>query len=474
MKPVFKLCAVAKDEGPYLAEWVFHHLHFGFDLIHVYINRTSDASEAVLERIHSAYPQVTFESIDWIDLCDPVVSGKLQTIAYAKEVALSRQQGVDWLMFLDVDEFWTPNDFETPVDQFAASICGVDQAAPICFLWHCELGQHSPFTPLQRGAGYEMSSHLKTLFPLKNIEIKHVRIHHPIFGKQVTPLDADGAPMTFEKDQPELASGATIKPKSAYVIHRMYRSEDEYMALMLKGRPSKRDQLKLNRPGYRSHKNVSVRRRFFWPEDSFREYDEKRRHFLDAIDVESLIREDKANILKRAKKAVSLLKAMLETPDRDRALAFLRGTRYDVTERQDATVTELSSDQADRQAAKVIEPASAVATGPGLAMAEEAAPGTAAEPMPSMATESSRELATEPVAAITAEPPLKVDAEPLREKISEPAYAIAAEPTSRENAADSTSDKRNETRSRFSIMKLVLFSAFAVFIWYAVRGTISF
>ncbi|WP_110648470.1 glycosyltransferase family 2 protein [Salinicola peritrichatus] len=63
-KPLFKICAVAKDEGPYLAEWVFHHLHFGFDRIHVYLNRTSDASAAVLDRIARNHFQVTYEYID--------------------------------------------------------------------------------------------------------------------------------------------------------------------------------------------------------------------------------------------------------------------------------------------------------------------------------------------------------------------------------------------------------------------------
>jgi len=332
MKPLFKVCAVAKDEGPYLAEWVFHHLHFGFDLIHVYINRTSDASVAVLERIAQSHPQVTFEFIDWIDLCDPGVSAKLQTVAYAKDLEQSRQQNVDWLLFLDIDEFWVPKDFATSVDRFVAGICVDQQSQPICLLWHCELGQHAPFTPLQRGAGYELSSHLKTLIPLNGTDIKHVRIHHPIFGAQVTPLDAEGAPMVFNEQQPELASRSVMKPKSAYIIHRMYRSEKEYMALSLRGRPSQQRRLKMNRPGYRSHRNVSVRHRFFWPEDEFRDYDHDRKRFLEALDIESLITQDKAAILGRASRAVRMVKEKLDTPERPQAIAFLRGTRHAVVE----------------------------------------------------------------------------------------------------------------------------------------------
>lgn len=435
-KPVFKLCAVANDDGPYLAEWIFHHLHFGFDLIHVYVNRTSDASQSVLERIQRTYPQVTFESIDWVDLSDSAIR--------TKEISQSQRQGVDWLMFLDIDEFWTPNDFKTPVDRFVADVGEADQAPPICLLRHCELGQHSPFTPLQRGAGYEISAHLKTLFPLENIESKQVRAHLPIFDTGVTP---DGAPMVFNKDQPELAGDSAVTPKRTYIIHRMYRSEAEYMALALKGQPSHRSQLKLNRSGYRSHRNVPVRRRFIWPEPAFRDYALKRRVFLGSNDIESLIHQDKANIINRSRQAVALLEAMLETPDRERALAFLKGTQYDETEHKDAPATELSSGQAaPRQAGKVSEPASVVATEPELAMAEEIPPVRIAEPTP---TEPSRELATEPL------------------------YAITAEPAAREETVYSTSDELEETKSHFSIMKLVLFGVFAVFIWYAIRGSIS-
>ncbi|WP_110630670.1 glycosyltransferase family 2 protein [Salinicola salarius] len=343
MKPLFKVCAVAKDEGPYLAEWVFHHLHFGFDLIHVYINRTSDASAAVLERIGQSYPQVTFEFIDWIDLCDPGVSAKLQTVAYAKELEQSRQQGVNWLLFLDIDEFWTPNDFATSVDRFVARTCVDGRPQPICHLWHCELGQHAPFTPLQRGAGYELSSHLKTLFPLDGIDIRHVRVHHPIFGAEVTPLDADGAPMTFDEQQSELASRSAMKPKSAYIIHRMYRSEQEYMALSLRGRPSQRRRLKMNRPGYRSHRNVSIRYRFFWPEEEYRDYALQRERFLAALDIESLITQDKADILARARRAVRMVKERLETPERTQAIAFLRGTRHAVVEAETAPAPSVKS-----------------------------------------------------------------------------------------------------------------------------------
>lgn len=46
MEPIVtKIIAVAKDEGAYLAEWIFYHLYKGFDEIEVLINRTTDPGQ---------------------------------------------------------------------------------------------------------------------------------------------------------------------------------------------------------------------------------------------------------------------------------------------------------------------------------------------------------------------------------------------------------------------------------------------
>ncbi|GHB07644.1 glycosyltransferase family 2 protein [Salinicola rhizosphaerae] len=322
-----RLCAVAKDEGPYLAEWVFHHLHLGFDQIHVILNRTSDHSAALLERIGRHYPQVTFEFIDWIDVCDPGVSKKLQTIAYAKALDEARRAGVDWLMFLDVDEFWTPRDLATPIGEFIARM-NLETPSPISFLWHCELGQREAFTPLSNGSGYELSSHLKTLTPIQTLNIRKVRIHCPLFDDAVVVLDAEGQPMAFREDEPELAASAVIAPKSAYVIHRMFRSEDEYLALLLRGRPSGKSELKTNRRAYRSHENVDVKRRNTWPREAFRDYRGKRSAFMKQIGARALIERDRRAVLNRSERAVVRLKSMLATHERDQAVTALKGTRH--------------------------------------------------------------------------------------------------------------------------------------------------
>ena len=40
--PSLKLVAIAKDEAPYLAEWIFHHLYLGIHEIEIYLNGITD------------------------------------------------------------------------------------------------------------------------------------------------------------------------------------------------------------------------------------------------------------------------------------------------------------------------------------------------------------------------------------------------------------------------------------------------
>jgi len=39
-----KLVAIAKDEAPYIPQWIYHHLSIGIDLIEIHINNTTDNS----------------------------------------------------------------------------------------------------------------------------------------------------------------------------------------------------------------------------------------------------------------------------------------------------------------------------------------------------------------------------------------------------------------------------------------------
>ena len=87
-----------KDEGPFILEWVAHHLVLGFDRICVASNDCRDGSDRLLQALAAA---------GFIEhLANVVVPGEIpQHTGYA---AMRRQFGIDdteWLAVLDADEF---------------------------------------------------------------------------------------------------------------------------------------------------------------------------------------------------------------------------------------------------------------------------------------------------------------------------------------------------------------------------------
>lgn len=92
------LISCVKDEGPFLLEWVAHHLVIGFDLIGVASNDCTDGSAELLAALDGA---------GYITHLDHVpTSGEVpQHAGYARLRPRLELQPEDWLMMLDADEF---------------------------------------------------------------------------------------------------------------------------------------------------------------------------------------------------------------------------------------------------------------------------------------------------------------------------------------------------------------------------------
>jgi glycosyl transferase family 92 len=91
------VCAMFRDEAPYLAEWVEFHRLVGVEHFYLYDNGSEDASRAVLA------PWVREGTVSVMDCSMPLEKGG-QAWAYAD--ALGRARGyARWLAFIDIDEF---------------------------------------------------------------------------------------------------------------------------------------------------------------------------------------------------------------------------------------------------------------------------------------------------------------------------------------------------------------------------------
>lgn len=86
------LCAIVKDEGPFLAEWCEHYYAQGVDQITLYDNGSTDDTLAVAQKL----------GIPVLDWPGPA----MQMQAYTHKVAVAHE---DWIIFADLDEFiWHP------------------------------------------------------------------------------------------------------------------------------------------------------------------------------------------------------------------------------------------------------------------------------------------------------------------------------------------------------------------------------
>jgi hypothetical protein len=243
-----KLAAIARDEAAYLPEWIFHHLAFGFDEIEIYINNTSDNSLAILANITKHYPVVVTNA----DQLFQRSNNDFQLLAYQALTDQAISDGFTHIMFLDIDEFWTPADFKTDVKQALVKF-NYPQALSLNWFIHCDEGKFA--SCYREQLIIRPDTHVKTLFQLDTPWDK-VEIHN-IVGKEVHYTRGNGKPYDFG-DSPHCGlTDHQCLDHDFFVIHRMFRSQMEYVSLLGRGRANKL-KLKDNRNGYYNKDNLAM------------------------------------------------------------------------------------------------------------------------------------------------------------------------------------------------------------------------
>jgi hypothetical protein len=93
------ICAIAKNEGRYIVEWLAYHLAIGVARIHVYSNDSEDSQAAKLEAIAQQDPRVTWTEWKSVPGVSPQVSAYND---FLKRVSTT------WVCYIDIDEFLVP------------------------------------------------------------------------------------------------------------------------------------------------------------------------------------------------------------------------------------------------------------------------------------------------------------------------------------------------------------------------------
>ena len=89
------ICAIAKDEGNYIAEWISHHICIGFSRIFIYNNDSADRTAEVCEKFDGLVKVVAWPN-------RPGVRAQQQAYKHFLENFSSE---FDWIICLDCDEF---------------------------------------------------------------------------------------------------------------------------------------------------------------------------------------------------------------------------------------------------------------------------------------------------------------------------------------------------------------------------------
>lgn len=303
-----KIVAIAKDEGAYFPEWIFHHLYFGFDAIDIYVNRTEDNSIDILNKISKLYPNVHVYNADWIDLCHDDVKNKIQSIVYAKAFAEAQSLNeYTHMLFLDIDEFWTPLDFKSSIHTCIASL---PEHSLISFQWFNVIGQKNIFTDIESEFNGYVSPLVKSAVNT-DVKIKTMRLHVPKLNADIDNrlhVLSDGDPFISSQQHEQHLEKKFDTLKPYYILHRMNRSEEEYLALLYKGNPEKQGTLKLNRKGY--DPKTGILSTVILNENLHHKYLLEKDLFIKSLHIDKELDDAKAFVLKMTDMTISQLPKM--------------------------------------------------------------------------------------------------------------------------------------------------------------------
>lgn len=114
------IVATAKNEGPFLIEWLSHHLALGFDKIFVGTNDCDDGTVEILKAVGEIFP------VHLIDNQSPLDRETIQSSAVKRCLRHPEMKDQDWALHIDLDEFLWIEDHPLKVGAFLESFSDFD------------------------------------------------------------------------------------------------------------------------------------------------------------------------------------------------------------------------------------------------------------------------------------------------------------------------------------------------------------
>jgi glycosyltransferase involved in cell wall biosynthesis len=218
------LCAIMKNEGPYILEWVAFHRLLGFNEIFIYDNDSTDNTRHLLSGLSAAG---IVNSISW-----PSVDGVApQRAAYADVLPRVRSE---WVCFIDADEFINLKcddsilrflrRFNESVSAIAVNWRLFGSSGLIQF--DAELVTRRFTRCSARQA--RVNRHCKTIARVRDIEEMHI---HRCFLKRGLYVDEQGQAVEIER----FGLTPSTKTDLAQINHYVVKSREEFESKRLRG-----------------------------------------------------------------------------------------------------------------------------------------------------------------------------------------------------------------------------------------------
>ncbi|MDA7965936.1 glycosyltransferase family 2 protein [Ruegeria sp.] len=171
MSETITVFTTMKNEGPYMLEWVAYHRMLGVDHFVIYTNDCEDGTDDIALRLEA------MGIVSHVNNALPKDGGNPQHQMMRRALRHPKVREADWLMCLDVDEFWN---IRCGDNSFAGLIAAVEQKAgqpvdAISFAWKLfgSSGNISledkPVTQLFTMADLEFPHHSSRAFGLKTL-----------------------------------------------------------------------------------------------------------------------------------------------------------------------------------------------------------------------------------------------------------------------------------------------------------------
>jgi len=219
----FGVCAIVRNEAPYLLEWIAHYRVLGFERIVIYDNQSNDSSARILGALSEAR---IVDAVYWRD------RDERQVRAY-NDAARRLRPFVEWCLFADLDEFLVLDDGLTLED-----LLPKDPAiAAVGIPWRIfgSDGQRNRGTELviERFTKAAPTFHrlVKSLIRLRDVEAMGIHVPKRIRGRTT---DLYGQPLDLLKPR--------TAPSAARMYHYFNRSWEEFLSKRLRGDIERRDE----------------------------------------------------------------------------------------------------------------------------------------------------------------------------------------------------------------------------------------